>query len=61
MSRNPYNRQEALELVEKYGEDVKAEITLVDEQLSAFHRQALRDFVVWLYESEDLTIVGGCE
>ena len=57
MSNLYYNRQDALSLIDEYKKEVEREIEELDDQLSAFNRQVLFDFIEWIYLSEELEIV----
>jgi len=52
-----YEKNEALELVDKFGKEVAKESKELGDQLSVFHRQSLLDFIEWLYIEEELEIV----
>ena len=52
-----YEKNEALELVDKFGKEVAKESKELDDQLSAFHRQSLLDFIEWLYIEKELEVV----
>ena len=52
-----YKKDEALKLVDNFGKEVAKESEKFGDQLSAFHRQSLQDFIEWLYIEEELEIV----
>jgi len=52
-----YEKDKALKLVDDFGKEVAKESEKFGDQLSAFHRQSLQDFIEWLYIEEELEIV----
>ena len=57
MSNLYYKKNGALELVDEFEKEVVEESEKFGDQLSAFHRQSLLDFIEWLYMEKELEIV----
>lgn len=50
------NKNNAMDLIAKYKKEIEKETEVLDEEISAFNRIVIRDFIEWLYEAENCFI-----